>query len=224
MPSGFSDQQFLFSLVSHGNGDGVCRVLSVLFKYEATTGGFILCASKQGMVSRLYSSQINSKISLMNKNVHMEVMSALSICVMLCVQVWCWCVVTVVSYWWSHSRCWHRCRPSLRPPALLPPHPPGQITSAQVIPSDRPKLNWHQQNIFQNDCGIINTFMVLYYNIDFLCYNMGNQMHAITIGFFFLIGWIVIYHRISDNFGKVEFFFYIEMINMYVLICVHYCC
>ncbi len=53
-------------------------------------------------------------------------------------------------------------------------------------------------------------------------YNMGYQMHAINNRIFFLIGWIVIYHRISDNFGKVEkiltilLFFYIEMINMYV--------
>ncbi len=64
---------------------------------------------------------------------------------------------------------------------------PGQITSAQVIPSDRPKLNWHQQYIFQNDCGIINIFMVFYYYIDFLSYNMGYQMHAVNNRIFFSV-------------------------------------
>lgn len=44
------------SVGSHGNGDGVCRVLSVLCKYRPPTVRFILHASKQGMVARIGSS------------------------------------------------------------------------------------------------------------------------------------------------------------------------
>lgn len=143
-PSGFSDQPFLFGthpLVHTVTGDGVCRVLSVLCKYRPPTVCFILHAAKQGTVARLDSSPINRKSSLMNSNLHGKWCQPFYMCLfvfpgMVLVRSDSGQLLMIPQQMLAQMQAQSQAARPAAPTSTTP----GQITSAQVMPSDHPQL------------------------------------------------------------------------------------